>query len=186
MPSFLCVPRRRRRTGTACPQPATAPRSAPVRRGLSAQRGALPGQGVPPLPKSDTPSPRSHPPHPALVPRAHLPGGHPAAHGPSGLGGRVRDPGVGGRGPWGPWGLRGGSGAQGFQGPAPPGGIQDTCGGEGGDARGVVTPRMLRGLGDAEIPRDAGGYRATPRSFIAGLWDPMGDTGRAEGTWGRH
>lgn len=34
--------------------------------------------------------PRSHPPHPALVPRAHLAGGHPAAHRPPGAGGWVR------------------------------------------------------------------------------------------------
>ncbi|XP_021233836.1 growth factor receptor-bound protein 7 isoform X9 [Numida meleagris] len=35
----------------------------------------------------ELPAQRRHPPHPALVPRAHLTGGHPAAHRPPGAGG---------------------------------------------------------------------------------------------------
>ncbi|XP_067168168.1 growth factor receptor-bound protein 7 isoform X2 [Apteryx mantelli] len=42
----------------------------------------------------ELPAQRRHPPHPALVPRAHLPRGHPAAHRPAGPGG-WRLPGAG-------------------------------------------------------------------------------------------
>lgn len=145
------------------------------RRGVS-----LPQVGVPLKP--DARLPRSHPPHPALVPRAHIPGGHPAAHRPSGLGGWVRRPrrggGGGGQGPWGSWGRHGtpdGYMTPGVIGPCGSWGDAGPLGDVGGawDPRGVGThPRVCRG---SAAPQ---GYRSL--GFVnggTGPWGSQGDTG---------
>uniref|UniRef100_A0A803XKN9 Growth factor receptor bound protein 7 n=1 Tax=Meleagris gallopavo TaxID=9103 RepID=A0A803XKN9_MELGA len=114
---LLCTARRRRHTGTACLLPARAPRSVLVSNACRAgawrppAQGFLPRVGGGPLLMTLS-SPCSHPPHPAMVPRAHLAGGHPAAHRPSGAGGWVRNRGVvegfrdswGAHGRWESWG----------------------------------------------------------------------------------
>lgn len=147
--------------------------------------GPCPGQGVPPRltplsPQPSTaPSPGSTGASPGRTPssssavRAWWTGTGP-------WGGGFGVPGA----PWGDMKLQGGAGARGLQGFSVPGGIQDMCGVGVSDPRGVVTPRILQGLGDTQVPGRTqrfpeipGGTRLLPglhRGFVGPPWVTMG------------